>query len=403
MKLDNDVVCILETLNNSGFESFVVGGCVRDALMNKKPKDFDITTSATPIEIKNLFSKTIDTGIEHGTVTVVINKTNYEITTFRVDGDYIDNRKPQQVLFTTNITEDLKRRDFNINAIAYNKSIGFIDPFNGKDDIKNKIITGVGNPSVRFTEDALRMFRAIRFSTQLGFFIEENTFNGILEKNYLVTSLSVERVRDELTKTLLGEYTANLSYLLTTNLFKFYYNDLQVYLNTNLPLCVEALHICKADYILKYVILLENYPADKTEKFLNDFKFDNKTKKNIMSLKKALSLPIENTELFSRILIQKYGFHIVENLLYLLKNIKKVNISKLNIGFKNAIRYEHPVFISMLAVNGNDLKKINISKGLHIGITLHYLLNEVVKDPSLNNKHTLLNLALNYINTISTV
>ena len=170
---------ILERLNQHGFEAYVVGGCVRDSLLGRQPEDWDITTSARPEQVKAIFGRTIDTGIQHGTVTIMRGKTGYEVTTYRIDGEYEDSRHPKNVEFTSNLTEDLKRRDFTINAMAYNPKEGLVDVFGGEEDLKAGIVRCVGFAMDRFTEDALRILRALRFSAQLGFGIEENTWNAI--------------------------------------------------------------------------------------------------------------------------------------------------------------------------------------------------------------------------------
>ncbi|MDU4473392.1 MAG: CCA tRNA nucleotidyltransferase, partial [Clostridium perfringens] len=204
MKLPNNVQYILEKFNSNGFEAFIVGGCVRDSLLNKKPQDYDITTNAFPEKIEELFDKTIPTGIKHGTVTVLIDKNPYEVTTYRVDGEYLNNRKPKDVKFVSNIEEDLSRRDFTINAMAYSPYLGFKDCFNGKDDLKNKLIRCVGDPDKRFSEDALRMLRAIRFSCQLNFKIEKLTAESIRKNFKLVKNISMERIQSEFTKIILS-------------------------------------------------------------------------------------------------------------------------------------------------------------------------------------------------------
>ena len=181
MRIPADVSHIIHILNENGHEAYAVGGCVRDVLLGREPQDWDITTSARPEEVKALFRRTIDTGIEHGTVTIMIDKTGYEVTTYRVDGEYEDHRHPKEVLFTPNLTEDLKRRDFTINAMAYNEESGIVDKFGGKEDMERHLIRAVGNPTDRFNEDALRMLRAIRFAGQLDFHIEETTLGAIKE------------------------------------------------------------------------------------------------------------------------------------------------------------------------------------------------------------------------------
>ena len=180
IELPEDVRSILSKLEREGYDAYVVGGCVRDTLLGKEPEDWDITTSAKPEEIKKAFVKTVDTGIKHGTVTVIINGNGYEVTTYRIDGEYKDGRHPEEVRFTRSLRDDLKRRDFTINAIAYNDSNGLKDLFYGRSDLHNRIIRAVGNPEYRFKEDALRMMRAIRFSAQLGFNIDIETYHAII-------------------------------------------------------------------------------------------------------------------------------------------------------------------------------------------------------------------------------
>lgn len=197
--LPDDVNYILEKLNSSGFEAYIVGGCVRDSVMGRTPDDWDITTNAPPDMIKPVFGKVIETGIKHGTVTVVVNGSRFEVTTYRIDGSYEDNRHPSSVRFTSSLKADLSRRDFTVNAMAYHPKTGCIDPFNGIADIGDRLIRTVGNPDERFKEDALRMLRAVRFSSRLDFSIHEDTLKSISDNNLLIGNISKERVRDELT------------------------------------------------------------------------------------------------------------------------------------------------------------------------------------------------------------
>ena len=169
MTMPQEVVRIINTLEEHGYEAYAVGGCVRDAMLGRTPEDWDITTSAKPLEVKALFRKTIDTGLQHGTITVMMNGEGYEVTTYRIDGEYEDGRHPKEVAFTTNLKMDLERRDFTINAMAYNDQSGLVDEFDGVGDLKKGIIRCVGDAGQRFDEDALRMLRAVRFSGQLGF------------------------------------------------------------------------------------------------------------------------------------------------------------------------------------------------------------------------------------------
>ncbi len=209
--LPDKVEKIINTLENAGFEAYAVGGCVRDFLLNKKPNDWDITTSALPKEIKKLFRRTVDTGIEHGTVTVLIGKDSFEVTTYRIDGKYSDNRHPDRVEFTRNLEEDLKRRDFTINAFAYSPANGLVDLFNGMDDLNNGIIRAVGDPLERFGEDALRILRAFRFSAQLDFSIDEETKKAAEYLRQDLKQISAERIRDELTKLITSGHPERLN------------------------------------------------------------------------------------------------------------------------------------------------------------------------------------------------
>ncbi|MBQ5565782.1 MAG: HD domain-containing protein, partial [Clostridia bacterium] len=205
--LPDEVKTAIEKISKNGFEAYIVGGCVRDSLLGKTPKDYDITTSASPQEVEKIFSdcRVIETGIKHGTVTVLINSMPLEITTFRIDSEYVDNRHPESVTFTKSLREDTARRDFTMNAIAYNNFTGICDFYGGETDIKNKIVRCVGNPDLRFNEDALRIMRAIRFSSVLGFEIEENTRSSIFKNKELLKNISSERIAAELVKLLCGK------------------------------------------------------------------------------------------------------------------------------------------------------------------------------------------------------
>lgn len=202
MKIPQQAEFIIDTLEEHGFEAYVVGGCVRDTLLGREPGDWDITTNARPEQVKQLFRRTIDTGIEHGTVTVMLDKCGYEVTTYRIDGEYEDSRHPKEVLFTAQLTEDLKRRDFTINAMAYNHKSGVIDIFGGQSDLEHKVIRCVGNAKERFGEDALRIMRAFRFAGQLGFSIEEKTKDAARQLAPTLEHISAERIRIELVKLL---------------------------------------------------------------------------------------------------------------------------------------------------------------------------------------------------------
>ena len=209
IRLPENVEFILNRLEANGFRADIVGGPVRDFLLGKIPDDYDITTSASPSEIKNIFSdvRTVDTGIKHGTVSIILGGEQYEVTTYRIDGEYKDSRHPESVIFTTNIEEDLRRRDFTMNAIAYSPSHGITDCYGGREDAMAGIIRAVGEPEIRFTEDALRILRGVRFSATLGFTVEENTRLAMMKTHHLLANVSVERIYVELRKALSGNHS----------------------------------------------------------------------------------------------------------------------------------------------------------------------------------------------------
>ncbi len=391
--IDKNAKLIVETLKNAGYNAFVVGGCVRDMVMGLPPKDFDIATSAKPFEVKELFNKCIDTGIEHGTVTVVINKEMYEVTTFRIDGEYLDNRKPESVLYTDDVREDMLRRDFTMNAIGYNEIDGFIDYFDGLTDIKNKIIRGVGEPAVRFNEDALRMLRAIRFSSTLGFEIEKNTYDAIIEKRELLKNISVERIREEFTKTLFAEYNERISLLIETELIKYYDEDFFNYIKDNLAKIIELIKISKKDRTYLYVALLFNQNKETAKKTLTNLKWDNKTIKDVSEIVGELKTEIIETDYFIRKFVSKHGIENTKIFLYFREILDTRDYSNLKEFLNDIVENNYPTIIKELDIDGNDLKEIGIVNGKQIGETLSYLLDEVLKDPTLNNKSILLKMA----------
>lgn len=266
-------------LNKCGYEAYVVGGCVRDSIIGLTPHDWDICTSALPEQIVEVFSdhKIIPTGLKHGTVTIVIDDEQYEVTTYRVDGEYEDNRHPVEVTFTSSLKEDLKRRDFTINAMAYNPSIGLIDFFGGKRDIKNKVIKCVGKPDDRFNEDALRILRAIRFSITLGYDIESKTLRSIYENKNLLKNISVERINSEITKALSHGYSVVMGKILQVVVPEL--TDRMV----NSAMTMIGIFDTSTNV---RIALLFNFDEDKQKEILQRLKFDNKTIKNVCGIRK---------------------------------------------------------------------------------------------------------------------
>ena len=232
IELPEKVKYVIDTLMDAGYEAYAVGGCIRDSILGRKPEDWDITTSANPMQVKNLFRRTIDTGIQHGTVTVMLEKEGFEVTTYRIDGEYEDGRHPKEVVFTSNLIEDLKRRDFTINAMAYNEKDGLVDAFCGIEDLEKKVIRCVGNPEERFQEDALRMMRAVRFAAQLGFSIEKNTKRAIVELAGNLAKVSAERIQVELVKLLVSNHPEEFMTAYETGLTKVFLPEFDAMIKT---------------------------------------------------------------------------------------------------------------------------------------------------------------------------
>lgn len=372
----------------NGYEAYLVGGCVRDYITNKVPHDFDMTTNALPKDTKRIFEgyKVIETGIKHGTVTVVINSFHIEITTYRIDGKYSDNRRPEEVIFTKNITEDLKRRDFTVNAIAYNPKIGFCDPFFGVRDIERKIISCVGEADKRFNEDGLRILRALRFSSVLGFEIEEKTKKSIHKNKNLLLNISKERIFEELKKTLLGK---NIKNILTEycDVLKIVIplanmSEKTISLFENVPK--------KAEFMFACLFFFENDGENKAKKTLNDLKTSNDFKKIVCGMLKATQNEFfcDEKAIIKRIL-RKEGLENTKNALEILKASGKSvgNIEKL---IEETEKNRECYSLERLAINGNDLLKEGYT-GREIKIALEYALDLVI-DGEKNEKKRLIDL-----------
>lgn len=396
MNIPKQVIYIIEQLQKSGFEGFIVGGCVRDYLLGFEPKDFDITTDAMPQHIKNIFNHTIDTGIEHGTVTVVIDKQNFEVTTYRIDGEYKDNRHPEKVIFSKKIDEDLSRRDFTMNAIAYNINKGFVDPFGGKEDIKNKVIKGVGDADKRFKEDALRMMRGVRFSAQLGFNIEEKTFLAIKENASLIKNISIERIRDEFLKLIKSDYIEKLNLLEETKLYKYFLPEIEpIFKNYKKNIFI----LKNLNKNLRLAFILSHLDEKNVETILKRLKLDNKTIKETKTIIKyfnynfiedrtetrKLLCQIGEPSLLKKILEIKFCISLIENNLIQCKKYDNIYDE-----IDETIRKNQCFSLEKLAITGNDLKDIGITNGKDIGNILKIALNLVLEQPNKNDKEILL-------------
>ena len=391
--LPTKVKQIISKLEKADFEAYAVGGCVRDSILGRSPEDWDITTSAKPEEVKKLFSTTIDTGLQHGTVTVVIEKEGFEVTTFRLDGDYTDGRHPDRVAFTSSLTEDLRRRDFTINAMAYSEKRGLIDEFDGERDLEDGIIRAVGDACERFSEDALRMLRAIRFAGQLNFKIADETFDAIKELSPNIAKVSVERIAKELEKLLLSGNPEYIALVYETGIFSVIAPEVaMLFENGEISASTKALSRAsfpekKELYQIRLAIFLEGLGADKAANLLKRLKLDNDT---INTVKKLLGLSlreVENNETDMRRTVKEAG-HKMMPLLLEMRRAKGLKDNK--DLYQTVIDNGYCTSISELNINGKDLMDAGIPKGALIGSTLERLLELVIEKPELNTRESLL-------------
>lgn len=428
---------IIHTLKNAGFEAYIVGGCVRDAILGKEPDDWDITTSAKPEEVKALFKRTIDTGIEHGTVTVMFGKEGYEVTTYRVDGKYEDHRRPTSVTFTASLIEDMKRRDFTINAMAYNEEEGVVDHFDGIGDLERRVIRCVGEPSERFDEDALRILRAVRFAAQLDFDIEERTKEAIRNQAIFLKDISAERIRVELTKLLVSNHTERLITAYELGVTKVVLPEfdkmMETEQNNKHHLYSVGEHTLRviaevpATQILRWAALLHDVakPATKftdekgdhfyghnevgakmAEDILKRLKFDNATiaKVRRIVLWHDYGMGQMPSMRSFRKSLSKMGADLFEDYVYIkradtlaqssyMQKEKMDNLEKLQECYAKIMEEEQCLSLKDLAVTGKDLIENGMEPGKGLGAVLQHLLEHVLDNPEDNQKDILLNIA----------
>lgn len=398
--LPKNVENIIGSLEEHGFEGFAVGGCVRDSLLKKTPKDWDITTDALPVDMKKIFKKTFDTGIAHGTVTVLMDGVGYELTTYRIDGNYSDGRHPDSVSFSKSLSEDLCRRDFTINAMAYSHKKGIVDLFDGRKDLQNGIIRAVGDAKKRFDEDALRMLRAVRFAAQLGFKIDDDTFEAIKEKAKLLSNVSKERIFVELNKSLNGEFAQNIKMVYTSGLYRYIGKEFAK-LNKNIyDFYPRKFPNKKHMYWAAFLENIEN--AEAVKKILFELKSDNATRNNTYLLVKELKNPLPSSDEDIRWSLHRIGADLFCDYIEILKSDKKNvdildKIDTIENRYSLILKENHAYEISMLDITGKDLMDIGISKGPKIGEVLEFLLKKVIENPLNNEKSSLLRLAKEFI------
>ncbi|HEY9575964.1 MAG TPA: CCA tRNA nucleotidyltransferase, partial [Lachnospiraceae bacterium] len=430
IKLPAKVERIIEVLNSHGFEAYAVGGCVRDAILGRIPDDWDITTSALPEQVKALFARTIDTGIMHGTVTVMLDKDGFEVTTYRIDGEYLDGRHPREVVFTPSLLEDLKRRDFTINAMAYSQKLGFVDLFGGMQDLQKKKICCVGDARERFGEDALRILRAVRFAAQLNFKIEEDTKQAIRELAFTLTKISAERIRTELVKLLNSNYPQKIKDLYTLGISKEILPLLDEAMETPMPkvggfvgeYIVSCLEKSPNIEEVRWAILLsffsqiqektlskefesgrEDMGGSKLSKeILQGLRFDNYRINRIKSLVlwHDLALPkgAKETRRYMSFMGEEMFFFFLELkrafFIALGREENKVQEEIFMVKAMGEEIIDKKVCVSLkgLAVDGSLLIKEGIEPGKKIGEILSKLLDMVLENPTLNERKILLDI-----------
>lgn len=439
INIPSDANELIHTLQNHGNSAYVVGGCVRDSIIGRQIHDWDICTSATPDEMLEIFKdkKVIETGLKHGTITVVVKGESYELTTFRIDGKYSDSRRPDSVIFTSSLIEDLKRRDFTINAMAYNDDEGLIDPFGGLEDIEYKKIQCVGSAKDRFGEDALRILRAIRFASQLEFVMTPETSYEINKQYKNLKNISIERINSEFCK-IAASRDFCVEMVLYKDVFALFipelkdmfefqqnnpYHDYDVYSHT-----AHSIEHCKSDnLVVRLAVFFHDIgkphsfqdgedgirhfkghgkvSADITDNIMKRLKFDNETRNNVVELVYYHDATFEVGKKYVRRWINKIGVEQFRRLLEVRKadilgqkesyeqyRINKVNNIKQIL--EEVLREETCFTLKDLAVNGNDLMSIGYKENKELGNTLNELLRLVIDEECPNKKEKLLEVAI---------
>lgn len=389
---------IIEKLNRHGYEAYVVGGCVRDCLLGRIPGDWDITTSAKPEEVKAIFGRTIDTGIQHGTVTIMRGKTGYEVTTYRIDGEYQDGRHPKTVEFTSSLLEDLKRRDFTINAMAYSPAVGLVDAFAGIEDLEAGKIRCVGKAVDRFGEDALRMLRAIRFSAQLGFDIEEETWDAIRMIGPNLAHVSKERIFVELTKMVLSDHPDTIKLVFACGLDP-YIADTFLSIRPETVLIPPSLPPVR---YMRWAAFLRNQTPGEAEQLLKELKADNDTTAKVKTLVQWWRQPIGIGQAEIRRTMSQMTEELYDALVLLKKAVLESGrpesaVPETAAQLETICRHSEEIrrrgdciSLKTLAVTGKDLIQTGMKPGKGLGETLNYLLNLVLEDPERNEKELLI-------------
>ncbi len=433
IRLPEKVHKIIETLMAAGCEAYAVGGCIRDSVLGRIPNDWDITTSAKPEKIKQLFSRTIDTGIKHGTVTVMMDREGFEVTTYRIDGEYEDGRHPKEVTFTADLEEDLKRRDFTINAMAYNEQTGLVDLYGGLQDIDRGMIRCVGEARERFTEDALRMLRAVRFSAQLGYQIERDTKKAIQELSPSLRRISAERIQAELVKLVVSDHPDYLRTAYETGITAQFFPEFDLCMETKQNNPHHCYHVgehilhsmmqVEPDKILRLGMLFHDIGKPQTltvdaegithnkrhaevgeqmtMQILRRLKFDNDTIRKVTKIVRFHDQEVGVSPGAVRRAVNRTG----EDIFRMLFSVKRADIlaqsdyvrkekleklSYIQVLYEEICQKHECMNLKDLAVTGTDLIALGIPPGKEIGRILNQLLEIVLEDPERNTKEELL-------------
>ena len=434
IQLPDKVKQIINRITEAGYEAYAVGGCIRDSILGRVPDDWDITTSATPQQVKQLFRRTIDTGIQHGTVTVMLDREGFEVTTYRIDGKYEDGRHPTEVTFTPNLEEDLKRRDFTINAMAYNEQTGIVNLFGGIQDIEAGIIRCVGDARARFTEDALRIMRAIRFAAQLGYRIEGETRDAISELAPNLRQISAERIQVELTKLVNSAHPETMRTVYDTGVAAIILPEFQEIMETvqNHPhhcYSVGEHTLCAMQQVerkkeLRLAMLFhdigkpqcltvdeEGIPhfyghaqvsAEIARKILRRLRYDNDTTNTVYKL--VLYHDSIGGEEPTRRMVRRAMNKIGEDIFPMLFAVRKADIlaqsetsreenlkglAEWQALYEEILERKECVSLKTLALTGSDLIALGMQPGKALGETLHRMLELVLDHPEYNTREYL--------------
>ena len=401
INIPSNVEWILNTLRAHSYEAFAVGGCVRDTMLGRTPGDWDITTSARPEQVKAVFRHTVDTGLQHGTVTVLKDHTGYEVTTYRIDGEYEDGRHPKSVEFTAELREDLRRRDFTINAMAYSHETGVVDLFGGMEDLKQGVIRCVGNPVDRFTEDALRILRAIRFSAQLGFEIEEGTRDALALIAPNLKNVSKERIMTELTKLLLSSHPERMRLVFETGMSPYiaeHFDEAVTDWEQAEEFLRAAGELLPETKAVRWAAFLKELAPKEAAGIMTALKSDNDTRDRVRTLTDWFDRPISPEHAGVRRAMSAMTDEEFDDLLRLREVAWTVRHSRSGdprvlAALRDEIRARGDcIRLKDLAVTGRDLIEAGIRPGKQLGQILGDLFACVLEEPEKNRKETLLDM-----------